>query len=188
MTTSSKNNEVQEAQIAVEPPQGKLAPLGGSDPRSGGERGPHFTPQQPQLECPSFSASFKLLAVAIVTLAALWSWQMWSQGVLQATLQSSGWLAAALAMMFFTEWHILRGKTRLTAEALEQSWVWRKRVLLPELAYARLIRVPGMDWLIAPRLYTKTFSNKLSVFYVTGPAMLAEMRRLEQHVQAAQRR
>ena len=108
--------------------------------------------------------------------------------MLQPTLQSSGWLIAALAMMFLTEWHILRGKTYLTAEALEQSWVWRKRVLLPELAYARLIRIPGLEWLIAPRLYTKTFSNKLAVFYVTGPAMLAEMRRLEQHLQAAQRR
>lgn len=113
---------------------------------------------------------------------------MWSQGVLQPTLQSSGWLVAALAMMAFTEWHILRGKTSLTADALEQSWVWRKRIALHELAYARLIRVPGLDWLIAPRLYTKTFGNKLSVFYVTGPVMLAEMRRLEQYVQAAQRR
>jgi len=179
---------VQEGQFVAGQPQDKLAHPGGSDPLSGGAWGPHFVPEQPLLECASFSASFKLLAVAIVTLAALWSWQMWSQGVLEATLQSSGWLAAALAMMFFTEWHILRGKTRLTAEALEQTWVWRKRVLLPELAYVRLIRVPGLDWLIAPRLYTKTFSNKLAVFYVTGPAMLAEMRKLEQYVQAAQRR
>ena len=145
-------------------------------------------PKQPLLECASFSASFKFLAVAIVTLAALWAWQMWSQGVLQANLQSSGWIVAALAMMFFTEWHILRGKTRLTTDALEQSWVWRKRVALNELAYAKLVRVPGLDWLIAPRLYTKTFGNKLAVLYVTGPAMLAEMQRLEQHVQAAQRR
>lgn len=117
----------------------------------------------------------------------MWGWQLWSQGVLQATLQSSGWLFAALAMMFYTEWHILRGKTRLTSDTLEQSWVWRKRVALNELAYAKLIRVPGLEWLIAPRLYTKTFSNKLAVFYVTGPTMLAEMRRLEQLVQTAQR-
>jgi hypothetical protein len=152
------------------------------------QRGPAgFLPRQPLLECAAFSASFKFLAVASVTLAVLWSWQMWSQGLLQATLQSSGWLVAALAMMALTEWHILRGKTRLTNDALEQSWVWRKRVALNELAYARLIRVPGLDWLIAPRLYTKTFGNKLAVFYVTGPAMLAEMRRLEQHVQTAQR-
>lgn len=145
-------------------------------------------PQQPLLECASFSLSFKFLAVAIVTLAALWTWQMWSQGVLHATFQSSGWLVAALAMMAYTEWHILRGKTRLTADAMEQSWVWHKRVALNELAYAKLVRVPGMDWLIAPRLYTKTFGNKLAVLYVTGPAMLAEMRRLEQHVQGAAQR
>ena len=175
LTTSSKNNEATQVQRAAE----------NSVPASAGTAAPHFMPQQPLLECASFSVTFKLLAVVIVTLAALWTWQMVSHGVLHATLQSSGWLAAALAMMFFTEWHILRGKTRLTADALEQSWVWRKRVALNELAYARLVRVPGLDWLIAPRLYTKTFGNKLAVLYVTGPAMLAEMRRLEQHVQAA---
>ena len=121
----------------------------------------------------------------MVTLAAAWVWQLWSQGVIGlANWQSSGWLLAALAMMLTMEWYILRGKTTLTADALEQSWVWRKRVLLPELAYVKLMRVPGLDWLIAPRLYTRTFTNKLTVFYITGPAMLAEMRRLEQHLHA----
>jgi hypothetical protein len=185
---------VQEQQCAAVPPPGsrrvakpRLAPLGGSDANGTGAQSPRFVPQQALLESASFSVFFKFLAVSIVTLAALWAWQMWSQGMLEATLRSSGWLAAALAMMAFTEWHILRGKTRLTVEALEQSWVWRKRVVLNELAYAKLVRVAGLDWLIAPRLYTRTFGNKLTVIYVTGPAMLAEMQKLERHVQTSVR-
>ena len=120
-----------------------------------------------------------MLAVALVTMAMVWAWHMWSNGLIELTLESSGWMGAALAMMAYTEWHILTGKTTLDHQALQQTWVWRKRVDLRELAYVKLIRVPGLEWLIAPRLYTRTFSNKLSVFYAASPAMLAEFSRLE---------
>jgi len=124
-----------------------------------------------------------MLAVTLVTLAMVWAWHMWSNGLIELTLQSSGWLGAALAMMTYTEWHILRGKTSLDSTLLEQTWIWHKRVPLQELAYAKLIRVRGLDWLIAPRLYTRTFSNKLSVFYAVSPAMLLEFSRLEKELQ-----
>lgn len=138
-----------------------------------------FTPANGPMQCPAFSVPFKLLAVTIVTLAMLWAWHMASQGLIELTLQSSGWLGAALAMMAYTEWHILTGRTTLDPQFLQQTWVWRKRVALNELAYVKLFRVPGLDWLIAPRLYTRTYSNKLSVFYAASPAMLAEFGRLE---------
>lgn len=85
-------------------------------------------------------------------------------------------------MMAYTEWHIVRGKTTLDSTCLQQSWVWAKRTELRDLAYAKLIRVRGLDWLIAPRLYTKTFSGKLAVFYAAAPEMLAEFQRLEQEL------
>jgi hypothetical protein len=72
----------------------------------------------------------------------------------------------------------------LDSQAIEQAWVWKKRVELSDLAYAKLIRVPGFEWLIAPRLYTKTFSNKLSVFYASDTAMLNEFQRLSSELQA----
>lgn len=109
---------------------------------------------------------------------------MWANGILEFRLQSSGWLAAALGLMIYTVWHIVRGKTTLDETALQQSWVWNKRTELRELAYAKLIRVRGFDWLIAPRLYTKTFSGKLAVFYAAAPAMLVEFQRLEQELKA----
>jgi hypothetical protein len=144
-----------------------------------------FAPQSERLECAAFSGPFKAIAVVLVTMALLWAVQMWSSGLIALTLESSGWLAAALAMMLYTQWHILRGKTTLSATTLEQTWVWRKQVSLADLAYAKLIRVRGLEWLIAPRLYTKTFSNKLAVFYATSPTMLAELQRLEQALKQA---
>lgn len=143
-----------------------------------------FAPQGGRVECNAFSVPFKCLAVVFVALAVIWSWQLWADGVLVMTLQSSGWLGAALLMMVLTQWHILRSKTSLDGVALEQKWVWQKRVELRELAFAKLIQVRGFNWLIAPRLYTKTFSGKLTVFYAAAPNVLAEFQRLESEVKA----
>lgn len=143
-----------------------------------------FTPVNGPVTCAAFSVPFKMLAVALVTMAMGWAWHMWSNGLIELTLQSSGWLGAALAMMVYTEWHILTGKTTLNSQALEQTWVWRKRVELHELGYAKLIRVRGFEWLIAPRLYTRTFSNTLSVFYAASPVMLQEFTRLAEELKA----
>ncbi|MDE2416909.1 MAG: hypothetical protein KGN32_03815 [Burkholderiales bacterium] len=144
-----------------------------------------FTPNDERIECSAFSATFKMLAVVVVTLAIGWAWQMWSNGLLLLSWASSGWLGAALCMMLVTEWYILRGTTKLNKDAIEQSWVWNKRVAMQDLAYAKLIRIRGLEWLLAPRLYTKTFSNKLTVFYAAGPHMLVEFQRLETALQAA---
>ena len=143
-----------------------------------------FAPTEGRIECSAFSTPFKALAVFLVTLATVWTWQMWLDGLLILTMQSSGWLLAALCMMVVTQWYILRGKTSLDESALQQSWVWNKRVELKDLAYAKLIRIRGLDWLIAPRLYTKTFSGKLTVFYASKPAMLMEFERLETAIKA----
>ncbi len=134
---------------------------------------------------PAYSRPFKLLAVTIVTLAIIWGVQLWSSGQIALTLKSSGWMLAALALMVLTEWHILRGTTTLDSDALQQTWVWHKRVAISDLAYAKLVRVRGLDWLIAPRLYTRTFSNKLTVFYAASPQLLTELQRLAQELDAA---
>ena len=147
-----------------------------------------FDPTGGCLECSAFSTPFKVLAVVLVTAAVAWGLHMWVNGLIEATLASSGWLFAALCMMVYTQWYIVTGKTRLSSEALEQSWVWNKRTPLNELAFAKLIRLRGFDWLIAPRLYTKTFSGKLAVFYAADKAMLAEFERLEHELKAVRTR
>lgn len=144
-----------------------------------------FTPRGGPIVCSSFSLAFKGLATLLVTLALGWAWHMGSRGTLELSWASSGWLGAALCMMLYTQWFILTGKTTLDSRAIEQTWVWKKRVEFHELAYAKLIRVRGLEWLIAPRLYTKTFSNKLAIFYVTSDTMLAELGQLEVQLKQA---
>ncbi len=149
--------------------------------------GPAFAFQLPQgaVSAPAFSKTFKLIAIGVVLMAWAWSWQLWFLDVLSLNLQSSGWIAAALAMMSYTLWHVLRGRTQVNAQAIEQSWVWNKRMEMSEMAYAKLVRVPGLEWLVAPRLYTRSFAGKMAVFYTADPALLAVFSRLESELRAA---
>lgn len=141
-----------------------------------------FVPLQETTTCSAFTATFKVLALGIVTVVMVWGATLWGQGALGSGWRANIWLLAPLALMLYTEWHILRGRTTLSAQALEQTWVWSKRVALSELVYAKLIRVRGLEWLIAPRLYTRTHTNRLTVFYASSANMLGEMERLQDHL------
>jgi hypothetical protein len=138
-----------------------------------------FVPQNGRIECSAYGRSFKTLALLLVSLAFIWGWRMWRAGLIEASWASSGWLLAALGMMAYTEWHIFKGKTSLDQHTLQQSWIWHKKVELHDLAYAKLFRIRGLEWLIAPRLYTRTFSGKLAAFYAADQAMLLEFQRME---------
>ena len=143
-----------------------------------------FTPANGRVESSAFSFPFKVLATALIAPAVIWGWQLWSSGTIAMTLASSGWLFAALCLMVYTGWYIYNGKTTLDNITLEQTWVWHKRAELRQLAYVKLIRIRGFDWLIAPRLYTKTYAGILAIFYAASPAMLAEFRRMEIELKA----
>lgn len=143
-----------------------------------------FTPSGGRVESSAFSVAFKVLATALIAPAVIWGGQLWFSGTIAPTLASSGWLFAALCLMVYTGWYIFNGKTTLDNATLEQTWVWHKRAELRQLAYVKLIRVRGFEWLIAPRLYTKTYSGKLAIFYAASPAMLVEFERMESELKA----
>ena len=143
-----------------------------------------FTPAGGRVESSAFSLPFKVLATALIAPAVIWGGQLWTSGTIAMTLASSGWLFAALCLMVYTGWYIYNGKTTLDNSTLEQTWVWHKRAELRQLAYVKLIRIRGFDWLIAPRLYTKTYAGKLAIFYAASPTMLAEFQRMEAELKA----
>lgn len=136
------------------------------------------------LRSPAFSIPFRLLATAMVCFVAMWMWQMWHGGKLGHDSTTVGWFVAALAMMGYTLWHIWRSVTTLDEKRIHQSWVWDKAFDMRELVYAKLIRVPGLDWLIAPRLYARTMLGKFAVFYAADPAMVREFSRLCRELEA----
>jgi hypothetical protein len=139
-----------------------------------------FAPSRPVMLSSAFSMPFKALATVMVCGAIAWLGLIWRGSGTGPSIGSSAltWFVAAIVLMVYTWWHIVAGKTSLGPEALHQSWVWDKKMELRELAYAKLIRVRGLDWLIAPRLYVRTLAGKFAVFYAADPAMIKDFERL----------
>lgn len=123
----------------------------------------------------AFSVPFRILALLLVEAMAWWAYLLWSSGKLGTSLTSSSlWLLAALLLMLITVVYVFRSHTTLTHTHLKQSWMWNKEMQIAELAYAKLIRLRGFDWLIAPRLYARTHGGKFASFYASTPEVLAQ--------------
>ncbi len=151
-----------------------------------------FRPSRTPMRSRAFSRVFQSLATVIVASCAYWLYALWSAGHFSTTkgsLASQGlyWYLSALALMLYTLWCIQTSVTTLSATSLDQSFVWNKHVELSDLAYAKLIRVPGLDWLIAPRLYCRTMLGKFSVFYACDLAMIREFERLRDELKLFRR-
>ena len=97
------------------------------------------------------------------------------------------WFTAGTAVLVYTCWHIIRGQTSLDAHSIVQTWIWQKKVTVRELAYAKMIRVRGLEWVIAPRLYVRTLDGKLAAFHAADPKMISEMERLCRELEAFRR-
>jgi hypothetical protein len=139
-----------------------------------------FTPHGGGIQSAAYGLVFKAIAVAILAVAGVWAFQMHQLTQLGSTSTSMGsWLWLPWGLMAYTVWFVVTGTTQLNGTFIEQSWMWRKRIDLDDLAYAKLIRVRGLEWLFAPRFYTKNFGGKLFIFYAADPLMLAEFKWLE---------
>lgn len=97
---------------------------------------------------------------------------------------ASGWYLAVLAMMVWTWWSILRSETWLGPDGLHQRWIWHKHVALSDLADGRLLRVRGLEWLIAPRFYARAGLGKFTVFYLGTPELVTACEALAQQLKA----
>jgi hypothetical protein len=149
-----------------------------------------FSPSTgPSIEGPAFSMPFKVLATAIVLGMTAWMGNLWLSGKATGGVVSIfSWFLAALAMLACIWWWILRSRTRIDAEGLQQTWLWQKHMPMQELAHVRLVRIRGLEWLIAPRLYARTFAGKLIIFYAADVALLREFERLAAELATFHRR
>jgi hypothetical protein len=140
------------------------------------------------VEGQAFSLPFKLLATVIVGGCAFWLAQLWSVGALgSARTGGLGWFLAGIALMGWTWFHIMTSRTRIDRQGLHQRWIWDKHMAFDDLAFGKLIRVRGLDWLIAPRLYVRTLVGKFAVFYAATPELIAEFERLVAELKQARR-
>lgn len=148
-----------------------------------------FEPRDGCVQGAAFSRPFQGLTALIVLGSGAWLWQLWDAGRFGATglegLRAAGWFVLGWLLLVWTAWHVLTSRVRFAPDGIHQSWVWHKHMAYDDLAYARLIRVRGLEWLIAPRLYVRTLLGKFSVFYVSDPTVLRECERFVAELRAA---
>ncbi|MEY4363982.1 MAG: hypothetical protein RLZZ24_1334 [Pseudomonadota bacterium] len=141
-----------------------------------------FTPENGLAQGAAFSQPFKALTSLIVIGSAWWLIDLWLTGKFGATgmagLRAAGWFILGWGLLAWTGWEVLNSQVRLDAQGLHQSWIWHKRMAYDDLAYASLIRVRGLEWLLAPRFYVRTLVGKFAVFYVSDPALWQECERM----------
>lgn len=140
-----------------------------------------YAPLEGGVEGPAFAPPFKALGMLLAAGCALWfALLLWRGDLTIASQVAWFYLGGAQLILVWTAWHIITSRTRIDADAVCQSWMWNKQVALREVSYARFMRVRGLEWIVAPRLYLRTELGRFSLIYVASPALWRECERLQQ--------
>lgn len=88
-----------------------------------------------------------------------------------------GFLVAVAAVVGSGYWGILTSRTSCDGQCIEQTWLWRKKVNIADITQVKLISVPGLSWLVVPRLVVRA-GYGLTTFHAGDPAVHARFRLL----------
>jgi hypothetical protein len=116
-------------------------------------------------------------AIATLTVAALAYWGLQVVPELSAanwTMSSALTLLAGLLVVGLGYYWIMVSRTGIDGTHIRQTWMWRKQVALADIAHIKFVYVPGMAWLVAPRLVVRARGRGVVVFHVADKRVLAK--------------
>jgi len=131
------------------------------------------------IEGPAFPVLVKVLAG--VLMAAVLVYGLRSLDDLAAERRTWPFMLFALLLMAIAAWcfvWILKSRTRISSTHLHQTWWSDKKVAIGDITQTRLILVPGLTWLIAPRLVVRTRGPGSTTFHAAEPHLIAAFARL----------
>ena len=131
------------------------------------------------LEGPAFTFGVKVLATILVASVAALGWQA-APALLggRASWPSLLFLGLVLAFVGAGYVSILRSRTRINATHIEQDWIVDKRVAIADITQVKFIYVPGLTWLVTPRLIVKARFPGSMVFHAADARVLKAFARL----------
>lgn len=130
---------------------------------------------------PSFPVAVKalatLLVIAVVAFGSMMLISPAGEPTRPLAAADIGFLAALALVIGSGYWGILTSRTTIDGERIEQTWLWHKKVDIADITQVKLVRVPGLDWLVVPRLVVRT-GYGLTTFQTGDPAVLSRFRLL----------
>lgn len=137
-----------------------------------------FVPRVSPMVAPAYGLVYRLLLLGCLIALVGWALNLLIGSTAQPVDKGMmGWLVAGLALVLYMGVVMLRSRTTLTTDTLSQDWVWEKKVILSQVTYVRLIRLRGMEWLIAPRLLVRDGHGPFKAFHTSSPDMWKEFER-----------
>ena len=123
-------------------------------------------------EGPAFPPLVKQMATFMVLALIYWG----AAALIQAgprSLSTGSWLLVGGAFVITLVAYIwmLKSRTSIDGVAIEQTWLWKRRVALADITQAKFIYVPWLSWLLAPRLIVRAGPG-VRVFYCADPKVI----------------
>ncbi|MBX9870855.1 MAG: hypothetical protein K2X75_02560 [Burkholderiaceae bacterium] len=117
--------------------------------------------------------SLRILAVLAVLALGGQSWRT-LQALPVSTLQPDTLLLAGLAASIVLAglWHMLRARTSIDATHVTQSGLWTRHLSLAEVRRIDILHLPGLTWLIAPRVRLHMSGRGSYVVHTSDPRVL----------------
>lgn len=125
------------------------------------------------VEGPAFSRCAKCIAGALMAYLLFVASQVVERYGL-ATLPASGigFVAVVLALLLYTYYWILVSRTSLDDTTIRQTWLRNKEVRIADITKIKFISVPGLEWLIAPRMVVQVRTRGSFTFYAAEPQVM----------------
>lgn len=131
------------------------------------------------VEGASFSPVMKGLSTLLVLGLLVGGWRALEQGAWQQWDSSARLLIGGVMLVVLCGyWGILSSRTSVDGRCIRQSWLWHKEVQLADITQLKLIHVPGLTWLVAPRLVVRAGALGLTTFHVADAQVLAALKKL----------
>jgi hypothetical protein len=121
----------------------------------------------------AFGWPFKLFACAIVLNIAYWFVQAVPNmvAISQLPTQVQFMFLALLVLIGVTLYFVMVSRTTVSPTEIHQNFVFNRHIHLGEVSFAKFIYIPYLTWLIAPRLFVRTASNKFAAIYGATPEL-----------------
>lgn len=127
----------------------------------------------PVAEGPSFPLLLRALAIGAVLVLVWLALQVFTAPTGQTIGRKEVLLLVMAAVVVLAGlWHMLTARTRIDDSHITQTGLWTRRLALDEVRRVELVHIPGLAWLIAPRVRLRTATRGSYQFHATDRRVL----------------